>query len=143
MPKLTVSPRKADIDMYSRMAAEGEVSSHAIEALALLHAASRKAESLLGQENFSSAAFMASFPDGSVASSFAVAPNDEDVAKFERLAARGEIDQDAAKPLALVFAATRKAQSAIGRGHLPLDAFMAALPQQYVRNWLSKQGVRA
>lgn len=66
-----------------------------------------------------------------------------DIAMFSRKAARGEIPDDAVGPLALVFAATRKAQVLIGPGHSPLDAFMAALPPQYVRNWLRGRGAKA
>jgi hypothetical protein len=66
-----------------------------------------------------------------------------DIAMFSRKAARGEIPSNAVGPLALVFAATRKAQTLIGPGHSPLDAFMAALPEQYVRNWLRTRGAKA
>lgn len=66
-----------------------------------------------------------------------------DIAMFSRKAARGEIPDEAVAPLALVFAATRKAQTLIGPGHSPLDAFMAALPQEYVRNWLRTRGAKA
>jgi len=58
-----------------------------------------------------------------------------DIARFSQKAARGEIPHEAVAALALVFAATRKAQVLIGPGHAPLDAFMAALPPQYVSNW--------
>ncbi len=73
----------------------------------------------------------------------AVTARKGDIAMFSRKAARGEIPEDAVGPLALVFAATRKAQTLIGPGHTPLDAFMAALPQEYVRNWLRTRGARA
>lgn len=65
-----------------------------------------------------------------------------DIAMFSRKAARGEIPDEAVGPLALVFAATRKAQVLIGPGHTPLDAFMAALPQGYVANWLREHSAR-
>jgi hypothetical protein len=73
----------------------------------------------------------------------AVTARKGDIAMFSRKAARGEIPDDAVGPLALVFAATRKAQVLIGPGHSPLDAFMAALPPQYVRNWMREQGAKA
>jgi hypothetical protein len=73
----------------------------------------------------------------------AVAARKGDIALFSRKAARGEIPENAIIPLALVFAATRKAQIWIGPGHSPLDAFMSALPQEYVRNWLRKRGANA
>lgn len=73
----------------------------------------------------------------------AVTARKGDIAMFSRKAARGEITEDAVGPLALVFAATRKAQGLIGPGHSPLDAFIDALPQQYVRNWLRKHGAKA
>ncbi len=66
----------------------------------------------------------------------AVTARKGDIALFSRKAARGEIPQEAVAPLALVFAATRKAQVLIGPGHAPLDAFMAALPPAYVSNWM-------
>lgn len=73
----------------------------------------------------------------------AVTARKGDIAMFSRKAARGEIPDDAVGPLALVFAATRKAQVLIGPGHSPLDAFMAALPPQYVCNWLRERGAKA
>lgn len=72
----------------------------------------------------------------------AVTARKGDIAMFSRKAARGEIPDEAVAPLALVFAATRKAQILIGPGHSPLDAFMAALPQEYVRNWLRTRGTK-
>ncbi len=66
----------------------------------------------------------------------AVSARKGDIAMFSRKAARGEIPDEAVAPLALVFAATRKAQVLIGPGHAPLDALMAALPPTYVSNWM-------
>jgi hypothetical protein len=65
-----------------------------------------------------------------------------DIALFERLVARGEIPGKAVRPLALVFAAMRKAQIEIGPGHFPLDTVVRALPESYTRNWLSEQTAR-
>lgn len=73
----------------------------------------------------------------------AVTARKGDIAMFSRKASCGEIPNEAVAPLALVFAATRKAQTLIGPGHSPLDAFMAALPQEYVRNWLRTRGAKA
>lgn len=72
----------------------------------------------------------------------AVSPRKTDIAMFARRAARGEIPENAVAPLALVFAATRKAQVEMGPGHAPLDAFVEALPSKYVTNWLRKRGAK-
>lgn len=73
----------------------------------------------------------------------AVSARKGDIERFSRKAARGEIPAEAVAPLALVFAAARKAQVLIGPGHAPLDAFMEALPRQYVRNWLRENGAKS
>jgi len=63
----------------------------------------------------------------------------EDIALFSAKARSGEIGDDAVVPLAVVFAACRKAQIAIGPGHFPLDALLDALPAAYVENCLKKR----
>lgn len=72
-----------------------------------------------------------------------VAPRKADIARFAAKAARSEIPDQAVKPLALVYAAFRKAQIAIGPGHSPLDAVFDALPPQYADNWLRKKRPRS
>ena len=71
-----------------------------------------------------------------------VSPRKTDIELFARKAERGEIPREAVAPLALVFAATRKAQIEVGPGHAPLDAFVEALPSKYVTNWLRKRGAK-
>lgn len=142
MPKLTVSARKADLETYTKMAAEGEIPAHAIKAYTILHAAARKAQALLPEDEFCATAYISSLPRWSSAVSCAVAASDEDIAMFERLASRFEIGIDFVPVLATVFAAMRKAQTHIGPGHFPIDAMMAALPEQYVRNWVREQKSR-
>ena len=68
----------------------------------------------------------------------AVAARKSDIARFEGKARRGEIPAHAVGPLAVVFAAMRKAQVAIGPGHSPMDAMFEAMPEEYRRNWLKK-----
>lgn len=58
-----------------------------------------------------------------------------DVARFAAKAKRGEIPEDAVWPLANCFAACRVAQIAMGPGHSPLHAMLAAVPEQYADNF--------
>lgn len=63
----------------------------------------------------------------------------EDIDRFSAKARCGEIGNDAVVPLAIVFAACRKAQIAIGPGYFPLDTLLDALPAAYVENCLKKR----
>lgn len=64
---------------------------------------------------------------------------DADIARFRAKARLGEIQENAVEPLAVVFAACRKAQVAIGPGHLPLNVILDSLPAPYVANCLRKR----
>ncbi len=62
-----------------------------------------------------------------------------DVNRFAAKARRGEIPASAIVPLAVVAAASRKAQIAIGPGHYPLDAILDSFPPAYVENCLRER----
>ena len=62
-----------------------------------------------------------------------------DIDRFRAKARRREIPENAIVPLAVVFAACRKAQIEAGPGYYPLDAILDALPPTYVENWLKKR----
>lgn len=62
-----------------------------------------------------------------------------DIDRFRTKARRREIPENAVIPLAVVFAACRKAQIEAGPGHYPLDAILDALPADYVENWLKQR----
>lgn len=58
-----------------------------------------------------------------------------DLDRFRSKARKGEIPERAIVPLAVIYAASRKAQVEIGPGHHPLDAILEAFPPKYVENW--------
>ena len=66
-----------------------------------------------------------------------------DLSRFQAKARRGEIPDRAVTPLAVVFAASRNAQIAIGPGYHALDAILEAFPPIYVENWMNQKRRRA
>jgi hypothetical protein len=62
-----------------------------------------------------------------------------DVEHFRRKARSGIISEKAVLPLAIVFAASRNAQIAIGPGHSALDAIFESMHPAYSANWLKSK----
>lgn len=58
-----------------------------------------------------------------------------DVELFAAKARRGEVPAAAVWPLANCLAACRQAQVAMGPGHAPLHAMLAAVPAAYAENF--------